>query len=258
MSKICIKTKLIPLAKIKMKTNHINYDFEKSLWRLDEILNASNDEFKEVDYIPNIDAFTFKNWYYIKCTVLFVDIRDSSSLPKTHKRPAISRIYKSFISEVVAILNWNDNCKEINIEWDCVWWVFKTPNKVDIDWVFSDSARISSLIKILNCKLIKKNFETIKIWIWMDYWRALMIKGWYSWSWINDIVWVWDVVNNTSKLCWYWNKEDYDRELMISKTIYSNLNEHNKELMKVNTYRWCYHSNLIIKEMDNWKNENCN
>lgn len=241
-----------------MKSNYINYDFNKSLWRLDDILNASNDEFKEVDYIPSIESLTFKNWYYINCTVLFVDIRWSSSLPDIHTRPVLSKIYKSFTSEVVAILNWDDTCKEINIEWDCVWAIFKTPLKADINNIFDSSAKISSLIDILNCKLEKKKFKTINIWIWMHYWRVLMIKWWYSWSWINDIIWMWDIINHTAKLCWYWNRTSLDGEVMISEVIYNNLNEHNQNLMSWNSNRWCYHWNIIWIAMNNWKNENCN
>lgn len=242
-----------------MKANFITYDFDKSLWRLDEILNASNDEFKDIDIIPNRESLTYTNWFYTYCTALFVDIRDSSSLPDKHNKPVLAKIYRSYISEIVAILNWNINCKEISIEWDCVWWVFNTPLKSDIDEIFNLTAQISSLIDILNCKLQKKGFETILIWIWMDYWRALMIKWWYNWSGINDVIWMGDVVNRASKLCSYWNKIQFsDKRTMVSNVIYWNLNEHNKSLLEINKDRWCYHWDIIWTNMNNWKDLHCN
>ena len=48
-------------------------------------------------------------------------------------------------------------CKEININGDCVWGVFETPKKSDVDNVISVAAQLNSMIKILNYKLKKKS-----------------------------------------------------------------------------------------------------
>lgn len=235
-----------------MESNNIKYDFNKSLVRIDDILNASNTSFEDKKEIPSRDSLTYTNWYYVSCTAIFVDIRGSSNLPNSHTKPVLAKIYRAYISEIVALLNSYSNCKEINIHWDSIWWIFNTPKKIDIDEVFSLSAQISSLIDILNYKLEKKNYKTISIWIWIDDWDALMIKSWYNWSWINDVVWMWDVVNKASKLCWYWNKIYWDSELMVSEVIYNNLNEKNKELLKWNSNRSCYNWNIVNVEMNKW------
>ena len=145
-----------------METNYINYNFEKSLERLDKILDAADSNFEEIKSIPSRDKLTFTNGFYVDVSALFVDIRDSSSLINTHKRPTLAKIYRAYISEIVAILNGNSDCVEINIVGDCVSGIFETPYRVDINNLINTAARINSLIDILNCKLEKKNITQIK------------------------------------------------------------------------------------------------
>ena len=65
-------------------------------------------------------AVTFTNGFYVDCTALFVDICDSSKLPDYQNRPVLAKIYRSFISELVALFNGASKSKEVNINGDCV------------------------------------------------------------------------------------------------------------------------------------------
>lgn len=240
-----------------MQTSFTSYDFEKSIVRIDEILDESDKSFEELDSIPSRDKLTYKNGFYVNCTALFVDIRDSSTLPSKHKRPTLAKIYRSYISEVVAIMNGNSNCKEIEIDGDCISGIYNTPSKVDIDSVFSDAAQIHSLIKILNCKYQKRGIENINIGIGIDYGRALMIKAGYNGSGLNKVVWMGEVVNSASNLCNKANKGWGNEVLFVSDVIYSNLNEHNQKLLSWNSTNSCYHGNVINIHMDEWYTKNC-
>lgn len=146
-----------------------------------------------------------------------------------HKRPTLAKMYRAFLSECVAIMNAEYNCKEISINGDCVWGVFDTPYKSDIDGVISVAAKLNSMVKILNYKLRKKEYSEISVGIGIDYGRALMVKAGYSGSGINDVIWMGDVVNSACHLC---NKagRDYRKVIIISKVVYDNLNEHNQGL----------------------------
>jgi len=66
-----------------------------------------------------------------------------------------------------------------------------------------------------------------------------------------------DVVNEASKLARYGNKEYYDRETMVSKTFYQNLNETNQKLLEFNPSRDCYHGYVVSTYMNNWYQQNC-
>ena len=233
-----------------METKFQLYDHLDSFGRIDTILDESDASYSEVNEIPSIDRLTFKNGFYVNCTALFVDIRGSSGLTNKHKRPTLAKIYRSYISEVVAILNGNSDSKEIRIDGDCVSAIYNTPKKYQIDRVFSDAAMINSLINILNYKFQKRKITDIKIGIGLDYGRALMIKSGFSGSGLNEVVWMGDVVNRASNLCSNANKSWEDEPLFVSDVIYNNLSDHNKNLLSLNFIRGCYHGNIINLEME--------
>lgn len=92
-------------------------------------------------------------------TALFIDIVDSSKLTDGHKRPTLAKMYRTFLSECVAIMNSWKMCKEISINGDCVWGVFETPRTAEVDQVTDVAAMLNSMIRILNYKLSKKENE---------------------------------------------------------------------------------------------------
>ncbi len=238
-----------------MESNHKNYNFEDSLCRLDEILNASDNSYEEKNEIPRRGSLSYTNGFYVNCTAVFVDICGSSEFPRIHKRPVLAKIYRSFISEVIAIFNGNDKCKEINVQGDCVWAIFDTPYQDDIMNVLHCCARVKSLIDIINFKLEKKKYKTFKVGIGVDYGRALMIKAGYKGSTINDVIWMGDVVNRASKLCSLGNR-DLNNPIVISEIVYDNLvvtaEERWDEWFIYAPYHECYHGNIVNEIMNYW------
>lgn len=239
-----------------MEATNKFYDFNKSLERIDEILNADNKQYEEKKSIPSRDTLTFTNGFYVDCTALFVDICDSSKLPEYQNRPVLAKIYRSFISELVALFNGSPKCKEVNINGDCVWAVFDTPYKDDIDNAYAAACEANALVNILNYKLEKKGYKTYKVGIGLDYGRALMIKAGHKGSAINDVVWMGDVVNQSCHLAAKGNAAySNGKPIMLSTVIYNNLNDHNKKLCSYNNSLLCYQSNAVSIQMDNWLTE---
>lgn len=239
-------------------TNHITYDVEKSASRIDEILSAGNNNFSDAQTLPSRSQLTYTNGYYVKVTALFIDIVGSSDMTDQHKRPVLAKIYRSFISECTAIMNSSDICKEININGDCVWGVFDTPYKSDIDSVFSITAQLNSLVRILNYKLRKKNYSEISVGIGMDYGRALMIKAGYSGSGLNDTIWMGDVVNSACHIANFAGRDGKD-VIVVSSCIQDNLNETNKKFLSetFHGYTIYYQCDVISNNMEKWYDEHC-
>lgn len=244
-----------------MEANHtMYYDVDKSSERIDDILNASNSDYCDSQTVPARSNLTFKNGYYINITAIFIDIIGSSDMTDEHKRPTLAKMYRAFLSECVAIMNAKTKCKEININGDCVWGVFDTPQKTDIDEVISVSAQLNSMIKILNYKLRKKSYSEIAVGIGVDYGRALMVKAGYSGSGINDVIWMGNVVNSACHIC---NRAGRNgrQTLIISSCIYSNINDHNKglfnEYFDYNTMEKYYEGDIINISMEEWYKEHC-
>jgi class 3 adenylate cyclase len=239
----------------KMETLYSLYDFNNSVNRINEILDSSDNNYEEQKSIPNRSNLTFTNGYYVYASAIYADIRGSKSLADKYKRPKLAKIYRSYISEIVAVMKGNSNVNEVYIEGDCVWGIFDTQYKWQIDEVFSTAAQIASLIDILNFYFSKKNIEEINIGIGIAYNSALYIKAGYKGSGINEVVWIGKLVGEAAELCSYGNKEYYDKEMMVSETFYENLNDDNKRLLEGNNYRSCYHGYVINIAMDNWLKE---
>jgi len=242
-----------------MESNHtMSYDVEKSAERIDDILNASNNDYADKDSVPARSNLTFKNGYYVNVTAIFIDIVGSSDMTDEHKRPVLAKMYRAFLSECVAIMNAESDCKEININGDCVWGVFDTPKMSDVDEVINVAARLNSMINILNYKLCKKGYSQIDVGIGIDYGRALMVKAGYSGSGINDVIWMGDVVNSACHLCGKAGRNGRAK-VVISDCIYGNINEHNKGLFKEFYEMWVkyYEGNIFNSYMEEWYKENC-
>lgn len=156
------------------KESSYTYKVEDSASRMDDILDADDNDYQDNENsIPARNKLTYKNGYYVNVTALFIDIVDSSKLTDGHKRPTLAKMYRAFLSECVAIMNSWEMCKEININGDCVWGVFETPKKSDVDNVISVAAQLNSMIKILNYKLKKKKYDILSVGIGIDDGRAL-------------------------------------------------------------------------------------
>lgn len=238
-----------------MESNYKNYNFKDSLCRLDEILNASDNSYEKKNEIPKRDRLSYTNGFYVNCTAVFVDICDSSKLPSVHNRPVLAKIYRSFISEVTAIFNGNKNCREVNVQGDCVWAIFETHCQAHFRDVLYNCAQVNSLINILNFKLQKKGYQTFNVGIGADYGRALMIKAGHKGSTINEVVWMGDVVNQASNLCAHGNNT-FDNPIVISRAIYEKLlvteDDRWNEWFIYDPYHKAYHGDIIHVGMDYW------
>ncbi|KIC60170.1 hypothetical protein RM52_01880 [Microbacterium hominis] len=183
-----------------MDGNYKPYNHVSSSDRIQSILDQPAGAFEETDSLPDRDRLTFTNGFYSTCSAIFIDVRDSSGLTAKHKRPTLAKIYRAFISEMVAVLNSIPNVREVSIVGDCVWAVYNTPIRSDITEVFAVACRANTLLKLLNHHYAKKDIGGLKIGIGVDDGRALMIKAGFSGSGINDVVYMGDVVNSAAHL----------------------------------------------------------
>ena len=240
--------------------NHLNYNVEKSVERIQEILDSNNSNYVDKgNILPSRDSLTYNNGYYVKVTALFIDVVGSSKLIDDCKRPTLAKIYRCFISECVAIITSNLQCREVSIHGDCVWGIFETPVNSNIDSVFSTAAKLNSLVRLLNLKLAKKNYQTISVGIGIDYGRTLMVKAGYKGSSINDVIWMGNVVNNACHLANYAGRNGR-KTVIITSTIYSDLNEHNKSLLNLyydfDQHCFNYEGNIVDSGMEDWIENN--
>lgn len=213
-----------------MDGNHSKYDWTASSERIKAILDQPAGAFEDGKSLPDRDSLTYTNGFYGWCSAVFVDIRDSSGLTTEHTRPVLAKIYRAFISEMVAVLNSHERVREVNIVGDCVWAVFNTPTKPDLDEAFRVASRANTLLKLLNHHYKKRGITSLRIGIGVDYGRVLMVKAGYSGSGINDVVYMGDVVNRAAHLAHEAGRTG-KKPIFIGPIFQQNLNNDNKALL---------------------------
>ncbi|MCX5067700.1 adenylate/guanylate cyclase domain-containing protein [Micromonospora lupini] len=234
------------------------YNYLASIERIDGYLKQPRGNFEEVDELPDRDRLTYTNGFHAQwCSALFVDIRDSSKLPDVYTRPALAKIYRAYISEMVAILSGVPKVHEVNIVGDGVWGVFNSSQKSDNDEVFSAAFKINSLLRILNHKMKTAGYETpIRVGIGVADGRALMIKAGFNGSGIHDVVYMGQVVNRAAKLASQGSK-GLTPPIVLDEDFVVHLNGHNADLVHHDRRSGWYTSDAVSAVMDEWADENC-
>ncbi|MEX3625355.1 adenylate/guanylate cyclase domain-containing protein [Viridibacillus arvi] len=209
-----------------MRANIKKFDLDSSLQRIDDILNATT-SYDEADDIPKVEDLTFKSGKYVKCAAFFIDLRGSTNLIKTQGRKSktLARIYRAYISEIVAIVNSFKTCKEINIVGDCVSAIFAGEDEEaesPVIEALQAASMSNAIMSVLNIKFQKKwgeDFKEIQAGIGIALGRALVIKAGFSGSGINDLIYMGDVVNRASKMCGLAYKE-YNEPICVTEDVY--------------------------------------
>ena len=241
-----------------MDSNYREYKYLDSFARIDEILKQPSTNYEERKALPDRDALTYSNGFYAYCSAMFVDVRDSSKLPDAYNRPALAKLYRAFISEMVSLMNGFKKAREINIVGDCVWGVFNTDLKPDIDEVFSMAAQANTLMKVLNYKLAKASYTVpLRSGIGISYGRALMIQAGANGSGISDVVYMGDVVNKASKLAAAAGGAQVEAPIVLDGVFRQNLKEHNVNLTHYNSTLGNYTADVISPPMNDWFMANC-
>jgi class 3 adenylate cyclase len=234
------------------------YSYIDSAARISDILDQPSGQFEETKSLPDRDKLTYTNGFYSYCSAVFVDIRDSSGLTEKHTRPTLAKIYRSFISEMVAVLNGSAYVREVNIVGDCVWAVYNTPTKPSIDEVFYLVYTANTLKKLLNVKLEKKEFTPLNFGIGVEYGRALMIKAGFNGSGINDVIYMGDVVNRAAHLA-HKAGRSYNDAIWAGETFAQNLKDDNAKLL-TESYEtgvgYVRKGSVVQTGMNKWIDEN--
>ena len=238
-----------------------SYDYKAGKKRVRDILDNEL-EVKEQNKLPNEDEFTFDNGYYSWVTGIFVDIRDSSELFSEENKEKVSKIIRSFTSEIIEILRSDDNLREIGIRGDCVYAIYTTPLKDDIYEIADKVFYINTYMKMLNKLLENKSYPEISVGIGVATSQELVVKAGRKGVGINNMVWIGNAVAKASNLSSLGNKNGLN-SIVFSELSYDNFIE---RLVKNNGEKakgWFtkhssvehgtyYDANIIKLEFNDW------
>lgn len=238
------------------KSEKMAYDYKKS--KKDVIAELTQPTKITNVKSPTVSDLTFENGKRAWVSACFVDIRNSSGLFKGNAEKEdekVARLMRAFSGEIIKIMR-DENYIHIGLQGDCVYGVFSTPQKSDINNVFSMAARINTFIKMLNKLLEQNSFQTIKVGIGLSCGNDLIIKAGADYTGISDILFIGNAVADASHNSSKANKTiHYD--IVASSIFHGNLNEHNSGLMTNVDYS-IYGSSAIIGNMNDWISEGMN
>ncbi len=239
-----------------------NYNYKIGKTRVEEILNNDLNIIVQ-NKLPSIENLTFTNGYKSWVSAVFVDIRNSTSLFSEGNKEKVSKIIRSFTSEIIEILRVDDKLREIGIRGDCVYAIYTAPLQLDIFEALERAAYINTYLKMLNKLLSEKKYPTISAGIGIGADEDLIVKAGRKDVGINNAVWIGDAVTSASNLSAKGNKGIYD-SIVISSSVYNNTIDilkanhpgkvvdnwfHKHYDAKLGTF---YSTNLIISEFDEW------
>lgn len=207
----------------------MNYDYKSGRDRIKEILN-NNTEIIKIDVPKDDSKFTYDNGIRSWIGSIFVDIVGSTKLIKEESELIVSKILRSFSSEIIAILNSSDSVREIGIRGDCVYGVFSTPRKENIYELFIMTSYINTYIRMLNKLLNKKGYKTIQVGIGMGVGEDLIIKAGQKGSGINNKVWIGNAVVDACNLANIAGRNGKDTIAYSSNSYYNFIEQLVKEV----------------------------
>ena len=175
----------------------------------------------------------------------------------------VSKVIRSFTSEVIEILRDDDNLREIGIRGDCVYAIYTTPTKGDIYELADKTFYINTYMKMLNKLLDERSLPNIKVGIGMSTAQELVVKAGRKDVGINSKVSIGKAVTRASNFSALGNKNG-NSSLVYSSCSYDNFID---ELVERNeskdpkswfTYHFdegngaYYTANIIKMGFDNW------
>lgn len=242
------------------------YSFEEGKNRINDILkNNAEVEKKEV---PKDDSkFTYDNGIKSWIGAIFVDIVKSSEIIENEEEKKVSKILRSFSSELITIMNSSANVREIGIRGDCVYGIYNTPYQGDINELVDIAAYINTAMKMLNKLFIKHGLKEIKVGIGVSVGEDLIVKAGRKGTGINDKIWIGTAVVNASNLSniagrngkakMAFSKIAYDNfiDIMV-KNDTKNSEQTIKGWFNYDPYQRAYFADIVYTDSDEWIENN--
>ena len=245
-----------------------NFDYKESKKRIIDIL-TSKTEIQETNSIPSDESnFTYENGIKSWVGSIFVDIRNSTAYFKENKPEQVSRVMRAFCSEIISILQSDDNFRQIGIRGDCIYGIFTAPNKSDLNNILNNAILINTFQKMFQKILTNYSMPTFEIGIGLGCSKDLIIKAGKKGSGINDLIWIGDAVIDACKLSSQGNLDGFN-PIVMSECFFANIKEFdanenhkyksyctNKYSQKLNENVW--NCDMVYSDFNNWINGGMN
>ncbi len=239
-----------------------SYDYKEGKKRVEAILDNEL-EIIEQNELPSIANLTFENAYKCWVSAIFVDIRNSTGLFTNKDKTKVSKIIRSFTSEIIEILRQGENLREIGIRGDCVYAIYTTPTKDDIYECIQKAFYVNTYMNMLNKLLFRKKYPTLRAGIGIGTAKELIVKAGRKNIGINNPVWIGSAVTGASNLSSIANKDGHAPIAFSAPTFSNTIEQLRKNNNEKDVDSWFteyydtdlgtfYCANIIKTDFGNW------
>lgn len=198
------------------------YKYKDSKANIINILKSET-PIKAKDSIPSDQEFTYENGITCWVSAIFVDIKNSSELFK-RKDEKLARLLRAFTSEIITIFQNFSKYSQIGIRGDCVYAIYSTLKKDDINEVFDIAIYVNTFMKMFNKLLVENKYPNIGVGIGLGCDKELVIKAGRSGTGINDKIWIGKAVVDASNLSSIANRYGYEK-IAMNSCFYNNIKD---------------------------------
>ncbi len=198
------------------------YNYKNSKSNIINILKSET-PIEEKETIPSDQEFTYENGITCWVSAIFVDMKNSSELFKS-KDEKLARLLRAFTSEIITIFQNFSKYSQIGIRGDCVYAIYSTPKKDDLNEIFDIAAYVNTFIKMFNKLLAENKYSTIGVGIGLGCDKELIIKAGRSGTGINDKIWIGKAVVDAANLSSVANRHGY-KKIAMNSCFYNNIKD---------------------------------
>ncbi|XMB66905.1 adenylate cyclase [Mycoplasmatota bacterium zrk1] len=237
----------------------MSYDYKDAKSRLLEILD-DNSKIKNIDMLSQDESEFETSGVETWVSVIYIDIKNQAEIITQDSRKNISKVIKSFTSEIVNILN-SKLLKEIKINKGYIYAVYNSPTRNNIYEIADKTYYINTWIKMVNMLLNNRNLPTYKIGIGMSTNKEFVIKTCSEMTEVNNKLWMGRTIDEAMNLAKISNNVSEDK-IAFGETSYMNFieslileSEESKSWFtehKHPEYSKYYTASISITEFDNW------
>ena len=231
------------------------YSYKNSKSNIINILKSKT-PIEEKDRIPSDQEFTYENGITCWTSAIFVDMKNSSDLFK-EKNEKLARLLRAFTSEIITIFQ-DFQHNQIGIRGDCVYAIYSTPKKENINTVFNIAVKVNTFMKMFNKLLSEQCYTNIGVGIGLGCDKELIIKAGRSGTGINDKIWIGKAIVDAANLSSTANRHGYGR-ITMNSCFYNNLDftTNKKEwFKKIEDRKYFddifYQCNVVNTDFNNW------
>jgi class 3 adenylate cyclase len=206
----------------------MGYNYKDGRKRILNIL-STNTAVEELSSIPMSDSkWTYDNGIKVWVTAVFVDIRNSKDVFENNDQIIVSKYIRSFVSEVVEVLNGSTLIRETGIRGDAVYGIFSSSNKQSDYEIYLLAAHVNTVLHMLNKIFEVKGLPSIKAGIGIGTSQDLVVKTGRKGTGINDKVWIGQSIAKADILSKITNKNSYGYikdSLAVDDKFYESIKE---------------------------------